>query len=163
MHARQPSTRIVIADLPLPVAGGCFDIHHVTAANGGKSGARACLTRKQPRPVRREVEPRVREAEIFAQPAAAVAVRAVARARADDLGGLGYRIGAVADGIDDAHLRNSCHRILRSGAHADASSVVRHRAIFGTLAGNTPAGMNALLAGSAVGLIENEMIRGLVV
>jgi hypothetical protein len=29
------------------------------------------------------------------------------------------------------------------------------------MAGNPPAGMNALVAGSAVGLIENEMIRGL--
>src|SRR5262245_24735411 len=163
MHARHPSTRMVIADLPLPVTGGCFDVHHVTAANGGKPGAWAGFTRKQPRPVGGEVEPHVREPEIFAQPAAAVAVRAVARTPADDLSRIGYRIGAVADGIDDAHLRNGCHRILRSGAHADASSVVRHRAIFGTLAGNAPAGMNALLAGSAVGLVENELIRSLVV
>jgi hypothetical protein len=31
------------------------------------------------------------------------------------------------------------------------------------MAGNPPAGMDALVAGSAVGLIENEMVRGLLV
>jgi hypothetical protein len=31
------------------------------------------------------------------------------------------------------------------------------------MAGNAPAGMDALVADSAVGLIENEMIRGLLV
>ena len=31
------------------------------------------------------------------------------------------------------------------------------------MAGNPPAGMDALVTGSAVGLIENEMIRGLLV
>src|SRR5262245_43606064 len=157
MRPGQSTAGIVIADQPLSVASGGLDVHDVAPSDGSKSGTRAGFARKQPRPIRRQVQAHVGDAEIFAQPAATISMGTAGRARTDD--GSGIRLGEVPV----SPCVEARHRSLVTSV-GDASTVICESAITRAVIGEIAmkvlvmmSGMTAMVARrTGIGLKKEE-------
>src|SRR5262245_32977088 len=100
MHPGESAAGIVVADQPLSVTSGGLDVHHVASSDGGQSRTGAGFARKQSRPIGRQVQARVSDAEMFAQATTAISMRTAGRTRTDDGSGLRHGEGPVPSCIE---------------------------------------------------------------
>ena len=148
MKPGQAAAGIIIANQPLSVARRRFNQHHVTGADRGNARRWPACTREELRPVARQIKPRVGQAEIFPQPAAAVSMRTVAWAPTNN--------GAFIHGHDDTALHRNDARATRGGG----SGIANYATDVGKIAGGV--GMNfgdvrTMVKGTALsGTIEND-------
>src|SRR5262245_6178285 len=157
MHPGQSTAGIVVTDQPLSVARGGLDVHDVSSSNGGNSRTRAGFARKQSRPIRCQVEARVRNAEMFAQATAAISMGTAGRPRTDDGSALRHGEAPVSPCIEGRR------RSLVTSV-ADASTIICESAITRGLKGEIAmevfvmmSGMTAMVARRlGIGLKRDE-------